>query len=44
MNRYLLMMGELSVMEVRLKNSMSISKELRVISLAFEGLQKKLFY
>lgn len=41
---HLLMICELVVMEYRMKVDFPISRELRFINLACEGLQKKLFH
>jgi len=43
-NRHLLMVCELVAMEYRMKVDFPISRELRFISLACEGVQKKLFH
>jgi hypothetical protein len=43
-NNHLLMLCELVVMEYRMKVDFPLSKELRFINLACEGLQKKLFH
>lgn len=44
MNRHLVMLLELNVLEYRLKNESPLPRHLKFISLAFEGLQKKLYY
>jgi hypothetical protein len=38
------MLVELNVFEYRLKNEMPLARDLKFISLAFEGLQKKIYY
>jgi hypothetical protein len=43
-DRHLVMLVELSIQEYRLKNEMPLSKELKYLSLVFEGLQKKKEY
>lgn len=39
-----MMLMELSIQEYRLKNEMPLSRELKYLSLVFEGLQKKKEY
>jgi hypothetical protein len=43
-NISLLKLGELTILEHKLRSAMPLSKDLRFISLACEGLQKKSFY
>jgi hypothetical protein len=38
------MLLELNVFEYRLKNELPLARDLKFISLAYEGLQKKLYY
>jgi hypothetical protein len=40
-DRHLLMLLELTIQEYRLKNEMPLSRELKYLSLVFEGLHKK---
>ena len=43
-NKTLLMLGELTLQELRLREQMPMAKDLMMISWAFEGLRKKRYY